>query len=109
MRRQTIFLLPLFLGMMPLPAQALPTEVEIATLAQRFCALQNPSAQDYENAFVQGFGEWLQSGSISFAELENEEQSYALGEAIGEQLAVQMIQTCPDRLMEMEQLGFNGN
>jgi hypothetical protein len=109
MRRQTILLLPLFLGMMPLPAQAFPTDTEISTLAQRFCTLQNPSAQDYENAFVQGFGEWLQSGSITFADMQNEEQGYALGEAVGEQLAIQMIQTCPDKLMEMEQLGIGSN
>jgi hypothetical protein len=109
MRRHSILLLPLLLGMMPLPAQALPTEAEISTLAQRFCTMQNPSEQDFENAFVQGLGEWLQSGSITFADMQNEEQGYAVGEAIGEQIAVQMLQTCPDKLMEMEQLGMGSN
>jgi hypothetical protein len=106
MRRHTILLTPMLLAMLPTSAQAFPSEVEISALSTRFCNLESTETSDYEGVFYQEFGKWLNSGSITHTEMKDDVTSQKMGEAVGEKMIAQMMQMCPQKVMEMEELGI---
>ncbi|MBF2021588.1 MAG: hypothetical protein IGR93_16190 [Hydrococcus sp. C42_A2020_068] len=104
-----IWLVPLLLGVLPLPVKAFPSDDEIAVLAERFCQLESASPQDYEEVFVEEFNKWINSGSVTLEEVEDEASNQALGEAVGDRLGVHMAQKCPRKIQELQALGIFGN
>lgn len=106
MHRRAILLAPMLLAMLSTPAQSFPTEVEINNLTKRFCILESTQTSDYEAIFYQEFGKWLNSGSITHAEIKDESTSQAMGEAVGVKMAGQMMEMCPHKVIEMEKLGI---
>lgn len=105
MRRHGIVFIPIILGMLSMPVQAAPTEAEIAILAQRICAIQGTSEKDYEEVFIQEMGGWLNKGSLTMTEIESE----TLYDSLGEQTANQMMQICPNKLIEMDKANLFSN
>ena len=98
MLRRFIWLMPLTLGLFALPTQALPTSSQITTLAQRICELPRQSSEkEYEEAVAQGLGGWLHQGSLTFDDLNNKDTM----EIITNKLVGQMTETCPLRVMEI--------
>jgi hypothetical protein len=104
-RHHAIVFMPFILGMLSMPVQAAPTESEIAILAQRICAIQGTSEKDYEEVFIQEMGGWLNKGSLTVAEIESE----TIYDSLGEQTANQMMQLCPDKLIEMNEANLFSN
>jgi hypothetical protein len=108
MRRRAILLAPMLLGILPTSAQAFPSEAEITALSTRFCTLESKETSDYEAVFFQEFGKWLNNGSITYAEIKDGVSSQEMGEAVGEKMAGQMMEICPHKVVEMENLGIFG-
>jgi hypothetical protein len=103
--RRAIALIPFVLGMLSMPAQAAPTEVEIDIFAQRICDIQGTSEKDYEEVFIQEMGGWLHKGSLTMKEAESE----ATYDSLSEQTVERMMQKCPNKLVEMGEANLFNN
>jgi hypothetical protein len=103
MKRKIIVLAPLMLGMLPLSAQAFPSDEEIAVVARRFCDLESTSEGDYETVLMQEFEKWTNNGSVKPEELSDNRQTEAFGTAVLERVSIFMGQMCPGKIQELEE------
>ncbi|MDJ0597379.1 MAG: glutamyl-tRNA amidotransferase [Crocosphaera sp.] len=108
MLRRFIWLMPLAIGLFPLSVQAFPTSPQINKLAQRICRLPSQSPQAFQESMlkemIQEMGGWMNEGNLTFEEMNDKNTLMK----IGNEVALEMYDICPDRVIELGNQYSNG-
>ncbi|WP_243397346.1 glutamyl-tRNA amidotransferase [Crocosphaera subtropica] len=98
----------LSVALVPISVYAFPTSPQINKLAQRICQLPSQSPQAFQESMlkemVQEMGGWMNQGSLSFEEMNNKDTLMQ----IGNEVAIEMYEICPGRVMELDNQYSNG-
>lgn len=109
MLRRFIWLIPLAVGLFPISVQAFPTSPQINKLAQRICQIPSQSPEAFQESMlkemIQEMGGWMNQGSLSFEEMNDKNTLMQ----IGNEVAIEMYDICPDRVMELGNQYSNGS
>lgn len=101
MLRHFIGLMSLSVALVPISVQAFPTSPQINKLAQRICQIPSQSPEAFKESMLQEMlqemGGWMNQGSLSFEEMNNKDTLRQLGNEV----AIEMYNICPSRVMEL--------
>ncbi|MDJ0846671.1 glutamyl-tRNA amidotransferase [Crocosphaera sp.] len=108
MLRPFIGLMSLTVALIPISAQAFPTSPQINKLAQRICQLPSQSPEMFQESMIremiQEMGGWMNQGNLSLEEMNDKDTLVK----IGNEVALEMYEICPNRVMEIGNQLSNG-
>lgn len=101
MLRRFIWLMPFAIGFFPVAVHSFPTSPQISKLAQRICQLPSQSPEAFQEAMVQEMlkemGGWMNQGNLTLEEMQDKNTLMQ----IGNNVALEMYEICPKRVMEL--------
>lgn len=108
MLRRLLWLVPLTIGLFPVAVHAFPTSPQINKLAQRICQLPSQSPEAFQEAMVkemlQEMGGWMNQGNLTLEEMQDQNTLRQIGNSV----ALEMYEICPNRVIELGNQYSNG-